>query len=231
MNEPTLRAMFQSLLIGQKRHLETESLNILNYQVVKADKLVVSFAAEQDKILKDPSRSDAGKTTAVAKLAEATVQDFAPLGRVLAEAQATHTRDLARALAPLSTPKDVTEPAALLRELVGQLRAQEIRASLPPDDHGREGAFLKALEMDEVETARAILDAPGARWISTEIRQRGQEAYLQRTDPAGFAHLTSMEILREHLHTLASAINTWLIRMGVDAKKVAAILGLEQEAV
>jgi hypothetical protein len=102
------------------------------------------------------------------------------------------------------------------------LREQEIRAAFRGADAGmRTGEYLRAAEAGDIETTRAFQDAPGAPWVSAEIKARAEEAYALRTNPDGLRRLKGIEFLREHLSSLAEQTAQWLVRLGAKPETVA----------
>src|SRR5437867_1763752 len=143
--------------------------------LAKTAESVQAVAVELDAILNDPKLSDAGKQTKLMAVGPNRVGDFKNMGQVLKEADAAKARLETVLFGPiLERPKGDA--------VIQFLREQEIRTQLGTAASNERGAaFLLALEADQMETARALLDAPGSGWVTDEVRQRGQDAYGKRT--------------------------------------------------
>jgi hypothetical protein len=76
------------------------------------------------------------------------------------------------------------------------------------------------VDAGDTDTTRALLSAPGPAWVSADIRQRGEAAYAQRTNPDAWQKLQYVEFLRENLAALAAPVAQWLIHLGASAESV-----------
>ena len=102
------------------------------------------------------------------------------------------------------------------------MREQEIRNTTGKAQADAE--FLKALESDDLETARALLDAPGGSMIADEIRRRGEEAYAKRTNPDGWDKMQYIEFLRENLSVLSQQVAQWLKHLGASVEAIQGVV-------
>lgn len=178
---------------------------------------VNTYAVKIQAIRNDKSLTLQGQQAQFAALAPQVVKD---VGRVVAdplhEVDAAITRLNHLMFDPITTkPKgDV---------VVNFLRGQELRQSIPKTEAGK--AFLMALSADDLETARALLDAPGAPWISEEIRRRGEEEYAKRTNPKALAQRESLRSFQDYLESLAEHVRSWFLALGASPESVQAVLG------
>jgi len=200
--------------------LDTDSVNTWNDALARHHALVKGVQAEEDRILKDRNASDEGKRIKLAALAQTSVEAFAWLGKMRQQADAAKDR-----LEKLSFGALTQKPTG--NEVVTYHREKEVRDSVGNGDAGHlAGVFLKALETDNLETARAILDWPGGSPISADLLARGKADYAKRTNPGVWARLQSVEVLKDHLATLANATSQWLTSFGVDPKNVTKAMAL-----
>ena len=107
--------------------------------------------------------------------------------------------------------------------MVTIMREQELRRTIPK--HEANAVYLRALERDDLETARAILDAPGAPWVSDEVRRRGEDAYAERTNPKAWETVQSLEYLHAHLDSLAGQTRTWFVALGASKESIQKTIG------
>lgn len=213
----------QSLLIRTRNEpmqpvrpgFATEDLNqwlALNARVNKQ----VSELWEGDiqRVLKDRALSPEGKVQKLATLAERITPDFSFLGNVLQQADAARDR-----LTKLLYDPITAKPKG--NEIVIFLREQEIRQALRSASASeRQAKFLLALEADDLETSRALLDWPGGPMISADIRRRGEEAYARRVNAPAWEKLQAVEYMREHLASLATQTGQWLMSLGATPERV-----------
>lgn len=198
-----------------KPDLSTDDLNLELTAYKKADPVVLKVAADIEAVQKDTSMSFDGQQKAIAAIGTKAVPMFAWLSRMrdaAVNAYDEHTRTL---LGPL-TAKPKGDPTVIF------LREQELRQGIPRDK--ADTLFLLALETDDLETCRALLDAPGRSLITDEIKQRGQDQYAQRTNPTVYAQRSSKELLRDELEMLVGVIRSWLLSLGADEAVVDATL-------
>jgi hypothetical protein len=220
MNRASIESYINSALTQPvKPWVDTSVLNQYHSSLVRTGELLQAMGLEEKKIVGDASMTDVGKLPKFKALAEQSVPKFAPLGRVIGEADATMARLTALMTDPITArPKDMDTSEAYSRE-------REIRREI-----GRGAAnveFLKALEGDHLETARALLNAPGRAWVSDDIRLRGEEGFAERTSPKEYEKRRSVEFLRDHLRALADMVRQWLVGLGADKDLVAKTLNLE----
>ena len=199
--------------------VSTEALNSLLASLTKTDGLVDEIGLAEDKIRNDKKLSDSGKQEQVKGLAVQSVPKFAPLGRVNGDARAAYAQLTNILIGPITAiPKGVNE-------VVDFLKLQEDRKGI-----GKAAAplaYLKSLETDNLETARALVSAPGGSWIPADIRARGEEEFARRTNPTVFEQRRSIEYLRDHLLALAELLRQWLVGLGANPETVAKTLGLK----
>lgn len=216
LNTASLLMMIQKFLTNPVHSdFDGEERTILLNAVLKHQEKVTEVGVEEEKILKDRGKSDVGKRTDLAALGNARLSDFGFVQRLIEQAQEAKAALVTRMLDPITAkPKgDVT---------VIFLREQELRRKISKEDANM--AYLQALEADDLETVRAISDAPGLPWVSPDIRRRGEEAFMQRTNSKAYARLQAVGHLLDHLNVLADGTRQWFIGLGTDAKKVGAVL-------
>lgn len=102
-------------------------------------------------------------------------------------------------------------------------REQELRQRIPKGEANKE--YLTALGSGDLETARAILDAPGAPLITDEIRRRGEEDYAKRTNPAALAQRESLDSFQQHVESLVEQVRRWFLALGATPEAVQTVLG------
>jgi len=102
-------------------------------------------------------------------------------------------------------------------------REREIRRETGRGAAGAE--FLRAVEADDLETARALLLAPGLPWVTSDIRRRGEEAFARRTAPDVWTRLQAVEVLQDNVTVLANQVGQWLIHLGATPDAVQKALG------
>jgi hypothetical protein len=107
--------------------------------------------------------------------------------------------------------------------MVTFLREQELRSRIPKGEANKE--YLAALGADDLETARAILDASGRPLITDEIKRRGEEDYAKRTNPAAWAQLQSLDYFKDHLKSLVEQVRIWVLALGATPESVQSVLG------
>ncbi len=183
--------------------------------IVKHQAKVTEVGVEEEKILKDRGASDEGKRTRLATLGNAQLSNFEFVQRLIEKAQEAKSALLTRMLDPITAKPKGDATVIFLRE-------QELRRSIPKEDANT--FYLRALETDDLETVRAISDAPGPSWVSPDIRRRGEDAYMKRTNLKAYARLQAVGQLLDHLNALAESTRKWLEGLGADAQKVGATL-------
>ena len=183
--------------------------------IVKHQAKVTEVGVEEEKILKDRGKSDDGKRTALAALGTARLSDFEFMQRLIENAQEAKAALLTRMLDPITAKPKGDATVVFLRE-------QELRRTISKEEGNM--TYLRALEADDLETVRAISDAPGLPWVSEDTRRRGEDAYMQRTNSKAYARLQAVGHLLDHLNVLTESTRQWFIGLGADAKKVGAVL-------
>ena len=217
MNANAIGFLINNRLTEQpKRDLSTDDLNLKFTALKKLDPAVLKVAADIDAVQKNTSLSHDGQQKAIAAIGTKSVPSFEWLARMRDAAvngYDEHTRTL---LDPL-TAKPTGDPILIF------LREQELRQGIPRDK--ADTLFLLALETDDLETCRALLDAPGRSMITDDIRERGQDQYAQRTNPTVYVQRASKELLRDELEMLVGVIRSWLLSLGADEAVVHTTLG------
>lgn len=179
--------------------------------VDKLDEGVQPVAVEETTILSNKQWSDEGKRAKRTELATRVVRNFEWLGQMLQQADDAKRRLETILLAPLTEPPKGNEVVLFLQD-------QELRQTIGKRE--AHAAFLKAVELGDTTTTRALLSAPGPAWVSDDIRQRGEAAYAQRTNPDAWQKLQYVEFLRENLAALAAPVAQWLMGLGASAESV-----------
>jgi hypothetical protein len=167
------------------------------------DERVRKVASKEDAILKDRSRSQEGQQQLLAALGNESAPDFAGPSRVIRDIDEADARLVTLLFAAIRKRPAGLDPS----EAYG--REKEIRQAVGKSE--ATVTFLHALEGGDLETARALLDVPGASWLADDIIQRGQNEYARRTNPAAFEKHQAIAVLREHLVSLREMIRQWLI--------------------
>ena len=200
LTQPTLRGLDQDGLERWQAILQ------------KLDELFKPVAKEIERIMTDPGRTDEGKSVKLLAVGPKVVDSFRNVGNVLHQADESKMRLEKLIFDPLTAkPKDANEVVTFLRE-------DAIRRSI---DKGQAGiAFLQAINQDDLETVRSLLDWPGGHGISDEILRRGREAFAQRTNQTAWENLQHVEVLREGLNALALQISSWLLLLGASPASV-----------
>lgn len=179
--------------------------------VNKLNELVAPVAAEVEALFNNPRLTDAGKMEAALKIGPRVVGNFAIVGRVVHEADQAIGRLEQLIFGPLTDKPKGDATVTFLREA-------EIRQSIPKGQNGI--AFLEAINAENLEVARAILDRPAGHGISDEILRRGREAFALKTAPEIWRNLEHVNVLREALNALASQVAQWLILLGASERTV-----------
>lgn len=219
MNAISIGSLINSRLTEQpKPDLLTDDLNVKLAAYKKLDPVVARVAADIEAVQKNTSLSNDGQQKAIAALGTKAVPAFEWLARMRDQAIAAYTAMTHTLLDPLTT-KPQGDPILIF------LREQELRRTIPRDNS--DTLFLRALETDDLETCRALLDAPGRSVITDEIQQRGEEEYAKRTNAPVYAKRESKELLRDELMMLAGVIASWLLSLGADEAVVRTTLGGE----
>ncbi|NOS83156.1 MAG: hypothetical protein HOP32_16400 [Nitrospira sp.] len=196
-----------------------EALNALLATVTKSVGLVDEIGVGEDKTRENTKLSDAGKQEQLKQHSEKSLPELEFVGRKVNDARALYARLTALTLDPITAiPKGVND-------VVDAQRAQWIWQSVGESD--APATWLKALETDDLETARALLSVPGRPWIPADIRARGEEEFARRTNPTVFEQRRSVEYLRDQLLALAELLRQWLVGLGANPETVAKTLGLK----
>ena len=177
----------------------------------KLDELVRPVAVEVDAVEKNQQLSNQGRQDMLMKIGPRVVGNFVNMGIVLKQADTAKER-LEKILFDPITSKPTGDA------VVTFLREDAIRRAT--GKAGAEAKFLKALDTDDLESARALLDWPGGPTVSDAIVKRGRVAYAQRTNPDAWQKLQYVEFLRENLAALAAPVAQWLIHLGASAESV-----------
>jgi hypothetical protein len=197
-----------------QRGFDDDGLERRNIALKKLQEGVSAVAAEEDAILKDRTLSDEGKGRKRATLAGRVVGNFAWLGQMLVQADQAKMRLQEVLYGPITeqSKRDA---------VVQQLRDQEVRQDVRGlDINQRNAHFLTALESDQLEVVRAMLDAPTGPMISPDVLERGKTAYATRTAPETFEQLGFVEHLREHLGALSESTAQWLRHLGASPEAI-----------
>lgn len=179
----------------------------------KVDTYAVKIASIRD----DKSLSLQGQQAQYAVLAQQVVKDVAPI--------VTKPRDDVKAVMARLT-RVLLDPITAVPKgdpTITFLREQELRREIPKSEAPK--AYLNALASDDLETARAILNAPGAPRLSDEIKRRGEEEFSKRTNPSAYAQRESLDYYRQHLESLIAQVRTWFLALGASPESVNAALG------
>jgi hypothetical protein len=215
MNAASIHAHFTAPLpqLALTR-LQTDHLNGWNGAMAKTDGLVLAAATVLDRIAQERSLSDDGKQTKYAEEGTRILPSFAYLGKQQQGTCEIIDRHTHLMVDPITAkPKDAND-------LITYQREAEIRRAVGKAN--ATAAFIQSLETDDLETARALLDAPGGSWVPADIRHRGEETYAKRTQPDIYAERQSLTLLADQLGAMAAMVADWLVGLGVDPKAVAA---------
>jgi hypothetical protein len=179
---------------------------------------VTQWQSEIDGTLRDTTLTAEGRQKKFHAMVERIMKEVAPLvAKPLDEVKGAMKRLPHLMFDPITAKPPKGDP------MVTFLREQELRGRIPKDDASK--AYLLALEKDDLETARAILDAPGAPWITADIRRRGEEDYAKRTNPAAWAQFQSLDYYQQHLESLAEQVRGWFLALGATPESVQSVLG------
>lgn len=216
----SLRARIQNDLGAPvKPGFTTDNLQIWLEASRRTDATVEKVETDEQKILKNRDVTDEGKSKALAALAAKSVDAFAFLGRILSQTE-TSIRNLQQKLfSPLEHPTD----AGVTERLIRELRASEIRGTL--EGGNLDSTFLLAVQSGNLETAQALLTAPGGSMVSADTLARAKFEFAKKSDKAGYDRLLTLEFLREHLASLAAHVASWLERMGAQPTAVNKVIG------
>lgn len=207
--------------------LTTDNLNLHNELLGKTRERVLAVQKKQEPILADRSRSDEGKSTAVAALATHSLADFKFLEVVASREAAT----VARLKTTMCT---IPQPVGMTLEEAREIRAEYAALSAQEKDM----TFLLMAEASSVmdaddpeaqaratEELFALLGKKGRSLISLDIKTRGLSERATRLFPALSAELAQAEILAEQVSGLRDHVCLWLNGLGADQAKVHALLG------
>lgn len=221
-NLATLEQVVTHFITQPHEKLTTSALNTLLPDYVRVQETVKASLAKADAIQRDRHLSEEGKQKANATMANDHIDRYAFLGGQRTN-NATRIRNLhATNYRFLDVPQDSDPIKALIREV----RASEIR-TLHRHAENRDSVFLTALEQGHLETALALLNAPGGSWVSPDIRQRGAELYASRNTPTEYAALQDALAVREHLDMLAEVTRSAFTALGADPEKIAKVLKVQ----
>lgn len=217
MNAASIRSLIQSRLTEPlKRDLSTDDLNLKLTALTKLDDAVLKVAADIDAKQKDNSLSHDGQQKAIAVIGTKAVPTFDWLARMRDAAVNEYDQKTHHMIDPLTAVPKGRDA------VVDFLGLQEIRNAIGKTEAGLR--FLKACETDDLESARALLSAPGAPWVPADLRHRGEVAFAQRAQPGLYAQRASVEVLRDELTMLVGVIASWLLSLGADKAVVHATL-------
>jgi hypothetical protein len=200
--------------------LDPDTSATLQAIVGKMRETVRPVAVEVDAILNDPKLSDQGKQTAQMAVGPRVVGNFANLGRVLRENDAAITRGEKLLFGPITQAPPGNEVVTFLREDAIRRTTGKARAN---------AEFQRALNDDDLETARALLNAPGPKWLSPDKEREGKASYAQRTDPEGWQRLQALDELRKNLSTIARQVAAWLVHLGASPARVQMLKATDKE--
>jgi hypothetical protein len=171
---------------------------------------------EIKRILADTTLTQEGQRKKLATLAAEILKEFAFVADPLRDTEAAVARLMHLMLDPITAKPKGDATMIFLRE-------QEIRSTLSKSDAPT--AYLRALESDDLETVRAILDAPGQRWVSDDIKQRGQDEYARRTNPNAWEQVQSLLYFADHLRSLVAQVRQWFQALGASQESIEKALG------
>lgn len=179
---------------------------------------VLKIAVKIDAIRNDKSLSLQGQQAQYAVLAPQAIKEVAsPVLKPLNEVKGAIARLTALMLDPITAVPKGSDPTITF------LREQELRREIPKSEAPK--AYLNALASDDLETARALLNAPGAPRLSEDIKRRGQEEFAKRTNPTAFAQRASLDYYQDHLQSLVEQLRNWLLALGATPEMVNATFG------
>ena len=194
----------------------TENFNAWLQLNAAVNKKASEWQVEIDGTLRDTTLTQEGKQKKLSALAENIVKDFAFVAAPLKDVKAAMTRLMHLMLDPITTKPKGDAMVIFMRE-------QELRRTIPKDEAYK--AYLLALEADDLETVRAILSAPGAPWITGDIRRRGEEQYAQRTNPKAWAQVQSLDYFKDHVESLVEQVRGWFLALGASEESIQKVLG------
>ncbi len=181
---------------------------------------VATFRGKESAVLANKRLSDIGRQEEILKVAVEATADLGPIRRPIEATKEAMQRLRAVVLDYQDLPEGVDKIEALM---LSQEVRQEFRGR---PQHEKDAAFLQAADRQDRTTMRAFLTAPGGAWIDGEVRQRGDEAYGARRDPAAWAMLQRLERLYEFYVSLGRMIAIALLAYGLESSQVEKALGL-----
>jgi hypothetical protein len=203
-----------SLEQPQATGLDPEGRDIKLATLTKTAPSVAVVALEVNGILNDLKLSDQGQQTKLMAVGPRVVPMFEHIGIVLSQADQAQAR-----LEVVLFGAITKEPAG--NEVVRYLRQAEIRRALGAASKSERNAkYLLAVEVNDFETAQALLNWPGGPMVSPDIQKRAREAFAQRTSPEALAKLHGIEVLREQLTVLATQVAQWLLHLGASPEAI-----------
>jgi hypothetical protein len=191
--------------------------------VQRAEAQAQAWSQRESAIMRNVKLSNEGRKDAKATLADEARKESKWLGDKRAQIVEARSR-LRELVLDTARPKGA-DP------LISFLREQEIRSAYrgrPQVD--RDVAFLGAAERLDAETMRALLDVPGTgAGVSDEARRRGEASYGQRKNPEAWGRIQELDVLLDHVASVAEQLGRVLLTMGADPVAVKAALGIQTE--
>ena len=206
------------------RRLDTPGANVAVATLVTLKDVVATVRTQEARIGADRNLSDKGKVDTRVAVAVPVIKQVAFVQKAFTDAQNAEARLRHLLLDPI-TQRPAGDPVVIF------LREKEIRDSIRSLDVNQSTAFfLRALEKDDLETTRALLDSPGPALVAADIRARGEESYARRTNRAAFEKQQALTYLIEYLQSLVVHCAQWLVSLDASAEDVAKALRPMEEA-
>ena len=203
MGSTTIIGMLNTQLGHSPKGISTDVLNERNTLILKLVKVLEAHDAAELKILRDESRSPAGKATALAKLGtDETTPALRWLGRVIEDRQAKDEGYRTRFFTIDSGITDVAERMAILVYLWTRLDVL--------DSNGCSVRFLLAAEENEVVILAAMLQNPGGVMVAEDVRLRALTERAKRLFPQQYDNFEQSQVVLELLVMIRDWLARWL---------------------
>ena len=201
MSATTIINMLNGQLGVSPKGLSTEILVERNAILTKLIKVLEAHDAAELKILKDESRSPAGKAKALKKLGtEQTAPSLRFTKHVIDALQTKDQNYRKRFFSVDSGIVNITEKMAIFGYLWTTLG--------PLDQSARVTQFAQAAEQDQVKVLASMLENPLGAMIGADVRERALSERARRLYPMPYANFEQNEIVLE----LLTMVRDWLAR-------------------
>ena len=219
MSATTIINMLNVQLGHSPRSLSTDVLTERNAIILKLIKVLETHDVDELIILKDESRSPAGKLAALKKLGTDETAPSLKFMRNIIDGLETKDANYRKRFFTVDAGiTNIVERMAIMSYLWVKLDVL--------NSAGCSTRFLRAAEQDEVVVLSAMLTNPGGVLVAEDVRVRALNERAQRLYPEPYANFEQNQVVLELLVMIRDWVARWLNQeIGVPVEAIRTNLG------